>query len=228
MALETYVPQRGALTLETLHDGDVLGWSWLVAPVPHRVRRPRDRATSTPWRSTGAACAASARRTTTSATTCSRASRVVIVRAPAGHAASAARRLRPCRRLSSPPVRWSRRASASPIGPRRPRTRGRSTSSRATPDALPDFAPGQFAMLYAFGVGEVPISVSGDLARRRLARAHDPRGRRRDLGALRKRCRARTWACAARSVRPWPRGRGRGCRRRASWPAASGSRRFAR
>jgi NAD(P)H-flavin reductase len=31
--------------------------------------------------------------------------------------------------------------------------------------ALPDFAPGQFAMLYAFGKGEVPISVSGDLSR---------------------------------------------------------------
>lgn len=29
--------------------------------------------------------------------------------------------------------------------------------------AIPDFAPGQFAMLYAFGVGEAPISVSGDL-----------------------------------------------------------------
>jgi NAD(P)H-flavin reductase len=29
--------------------------------------------------------------------------------------------------------------------------------------AVPDFAPGQFAMLYAFGVGEAPISVSGDL-----------------------------------------------------------------
>ena len=28
---------------------------------------------------------------------------------------------------------------------------------------MPDFAPGQFAMLYAFGVGEAPISVSGDL-----------------------------------------------------------------
>ena len=27
----------------------------------------------------------------------------------------------------------------------------------------PPFAPGQFAMLYAFGAGEVPISVSGDL-----------------------------------------------------------------
>ena len=31
--------------------------------------------------------------------------------------------------------------------------------------ALPGFAPGQFAMLYAFGKGEVPISVSGDLTR---------------------------------------------------------------
>jgi NAD(P)H-flavin reductase len=29
--------------------------------------------------------------------------------------------------------------------------------------SLARFAPGQFAMLYAFGVGEVPISVSGDL-----------------------------------------------------------------
>jgi anaerobic sulfite reductase subunit B len=28
--------------------------------------------------------------------------------------------------------------------------------------AAPRFAPGQFAMLYAFGIGEVPISVSGD------------------------------------------------------------------
>jgi NAD(P)H-flavin reductase len=31
-------------------------------------------------------------------------------------------------------------------------------------DSLPAFAPGQFSMLYAFGVGEVPISISGDLA----------------------------------------------------------------
>jgi CRP/FNR family transcriptional regulator, cyclic AMP receptor protein len=32
VALETFVPQRGAETLQTLHDGDVLGWSWLVEP----------------------------------------------------------------------------------------------------------------------------------------------------------------------------------------------------
>jgi NAD(P)H-flavin reductase len=29
-------------------------------------------------------------------------------------------------------------------------------------ETLPAFAPGQFSMLYAYGVGEVPISISGD------------------------------------------------------------------
>jgi len=37
--------------------------------------------------------------------------------------------------------------------------------SEGGPRDLP-FAPGQFNMLYAFGVGEVPISISGDPARR--------------------------------------------------------------
>jgi CRP-like cAMP-binding protein len=32
VALETYVPQQGPLTIETLHDGDLVGWSWLVPP----------------------------------------------------------------------------------------------------------------------------------------------------------------------------------------------------
>jgi CRP/FNR family cyclic AMP-dependent transcriptional regulator len=35
VALETAVPGRGAVTLQTLHDGDLLGWSWLVPP--HRT-----------------------------------------------------------------------------------------------------------------------------------------------------------------------------------------------
>ena len=30
------------------------------------------------------------------------------------------------------------------------------------PDATLTYAPGQFNMLYAFGIGEVPISISGD------------------------------------------------------------------
>lgn len=32
VALEIYVPHKGAITIETLGDGDVLGWSWLFPP----------------------------------------------------------------------------------------------------------------------------------------------------------------------------------------------------
>ena len=32
VALEIFVPERGAVTLETVDDGDLLGWSWLVPP----------------------------------------------------------------------------------------------------------------------------------------------------------------------------------------------------
>jgi CRP-like cAMP-binding protein len=32
VALETVVPQRGPIIIETLEAGDVLGWSWLFAP----------------------------------------------------------------------------------------------------------------------------------------------------------------------------------------------------
>ena len=32
VAIVMLVPGRGEVTLETLHDGDLLGWSWLVPP----------------------------------------------------------------------------------------------------------------------------------------------------------------------------------------------------
>jgi CRP/FNR family transcriptional regulator, cyclic AMP receptor protein len=32
VALETVAPGRGAVILQTLHDGELLGWSWLVPP----------------------------------------------------------------------------------------------------------------------------------------------------------------------------------------------------
>jgi CRP/FNR family cyclic AMP-dependent transcriptional regulator len=32
VALETAVPGRGAVVLQTLHDGELLGWSWMVPP----------------------------------------------------------------------------------------------------------------------------------------------------------------------------------------------------
>jgi len=36
------------------------------------------------------------------------------------------------------------------------------TVASADAEALPPFEPGQFSMLYVFGVGELPISISGD------------------------------------------------------------------
>jgi NAD(P)H-flavin reductase len=67
------------------------------------------------------------------------------------------------------------RLAAAPIDPRVPRpvrvrrvrreTRDTWTLDVAAADAAPaSFAPGQFAMLYVPGVGEVPISISGDPA----------------------------------------------------------------
>ena len=77
--------------------------------------------------------------------------------------------------------------------------------------ALPDFAPGQFAMLYAFGVGEAPISVSGDLTCPGPL-VHTIRdGRRRDLRAVQ--ARAGAGRGRARPVRhgvAGGRGRGQG------------------
>lgn len=32
VAVETFVPERGPVTIETLDSGDVLGWSWLFPP----------------------------------------------------------------------------------------------------------------------------------------------------------------------------------------------------
>jgi CRP/FNR family cyclic AMP-dependent transcriptional regulator len=32
VALETFVPQEGKMIMETIDDGDLLGWSWLVPP----------------------------------------------------------------------------------------------------------------------------------------------------------------------------------------------------
>jgi len=36
VSVEVYQPQKGPLTIQTLGDGDVLGWSWLVSPYQWR------------------------------------------------------------------------------------------------------------------------------------------------------------------------------------------------
>jgi len=32
VALEVFAPERGSITIQTLGEGEVLGWSWLVPP----------------------------------------------------------------------------------------------------------------------------------------------------------------------------------------------------
>jgi CRP/FNR family cyclic AMP-dependent transcriptional regulator len=36
VAIEWFVPQKGAVSIETLQEGDVVGWSWMVAPYQWR------------------------------------------------------------------------------------------------------------------------------------------------------------------------------------------------
>ena len=165
VALELSAPGRGAVTVRDPRAGDILGLSWLIPP----YRWTYDARALEPVRAIAlrrrAACAASARPTTHLGYEHDEALRARPGRAPAGDAAAAARRL------------WQ--ADAEPLTIRRgsdgaalrtvPRdgvatapTCGRSRSS--PPDGVRPFLPGQFNMLYAFGVGEVPISISGDPA----------------------------------------------------------------
>jgi CRP-like cAMP-binding protein len=37
VALEVYSPRRGALVLETVSDGDVIGWSWIFPPYQYTL-----------------------------------------------------------------------------------------------------------------------------------------------------------------------------------------------
>ena len=71
------------------------------------------------------------------------------------------------------------------------------------------FLPGQFNMLYIFGVGEVPISISSDPSCQPRHSTHDTRCRHRDQGNGRPETRRCTWY-------PWPIWiplAGRGCER---------------
>ena len=68
-----------------------------------------------------------------------------------------------------------------------------------TGDSLP-FLPGQFNMLYIFGAGEVPISMSGDPANPG-SMTHTVRAVGAVTKAMSKLKRATRSACAARSAR---------------------------
>ncbi len=74
------------------------------------------------------------------------------------------------------------------------------------------FAPGQFNMLYAFGAGEVPISISGDPARPETL-VHTVRDVGNVTRAICRLKRGRCWECGVPSGSP---GRWTGWRARTS------------
>ena len=179
VALETYAPQRGAVTIETVHDGDLLGWSWLVPPY-RTVFDARALGTVHAIAFDGACLRGKCDgRSRARATTLLQLFTEVIVERlqntrlrlldvyGTGHGEPSA--VPP----SANRLRCTRRPSGWRTVARRPTTRGRSSSCvpAGTGDAVARFAPGQFAMLYAFGVGEVPISVSDHTAGGRAARS---------------------------------------------------------
>ena len=81
-------------------------------------------------------------------------------------------------------------------------------------DPVPAFAPGQFAMLTAFGVGEVPISVSG-LGDTGGGRARRPQYTLRAVGAVTRALHAAPARQSYRRTRPVRHQLGRGVRGRA-------------
>ena len=68
------------------------------------------------------------------------------------------------------------------------------------------YAPGQFTMMYVFGVGEIPVSISGDAVRSDAPGADHARGRQGERGGHQARAPATRWACAGRTAPPgrWP------------------------
>ena len=215
------MPGRGELTIETLEPGDVLGWSWLFAAVPLAFRRAGARPASARSPSTPRACAAKCDDDPAFGyELMKRFAQVMIERLQAT-------RLR-LLDVYGDVARLSRSPARGPMVPRPFAVRDRAPETADTWTLEPRAArrraaarsaPGQFMMLYAFGVGEVPISVSGAPDRRRPRRAHHPRRRRGDRGDLRARAGRR--ARPARPVRQRP---GRSTRRRAptSWSSPAG------
>ena len=74
VAIELYAPPRGTITIQTLHEGDILGWSWLIPPYrPRFSARRSSRRLRLAWMAD--VCARSAKPTTSWAMSFSRGSR---------------------------------------------------------------------------------------------------------------------------------------------------------
>jgi hypothetical protein len=223
VALEIAARAARRSCLPPLGEGEIVGASWLVPPYRWRfdaraVELTRARSASMP-----SACATSARPIIISATTMMKRFLPVLVQRLAGETR--------CRSSMSTGSAASERGAADPmrsaaVSRRRVRRElGRHRDARACPAAggAPDFLPGQFNMLYAFGVGEVAISISGDPAAP-AAGVHTVRNVGAVSGAIAKL--GRGDGRRARTVRHgWPvasrQGQRRGVRRRRPRPGAA-------
>ena len=161
VALELYVPARGPMTVETVEAGEVVGWSWLFPP----YRWHFDARAVAPVRAIAVDGACLRGKCEDDPALgyelMQRFSAVLLDRLNATRlrlARSLRRRPWPLSRSDSPARRCPSPTSSAPV------TRdGRHVDARdRSGDGRPiDPKPGQFAMLSAFGVGEVPISLSG-------------------------------------------------------------------
>ena len=103
------------------------------------------------------------------------------------------------------------------------------TLDLVAPDGGPlmRYAPGQFTMMYVFGVGEIPVSISGDAVGCDAPGADGARGRQGERGGHASLPPATRWACADRMARPgrWPMAM---AATSSWWPAGWASRRCGR
>ena len=208
----------------------MLGWSWLFPPYRWHFDAPRRRRACARLAFDGACLRGKCEADPALGYDLMKRFAQVIMRAPAGDAAPTPRRLRRPRRLRSLPAPGPMVplpfAVRERVAARRP-TRGRSTLEPGAGEE-PPVAPGQFMMLYVFGVGEVPISVSGDPARAGACSC-TPSARSARSRARSARLRAGRGARRARAVRHRLADRGGGrARTSSSSPAGSASRRCGR
>ena len=152
---------RRTLVIETLHAGDVLGWSWLFPP--YRIRydaRAMEEVHAIAF--DGACLRQKCDADHDLGYELMRRFAQIITDPPAGDPAPAARRLR------LPADRGPAMTIADFPEPFRVTSTRQETEDTWTLELEStgrnglEFSPGQFTMLYAFGAGEVPISVSGD------------------------------------------------------------------
>ena len=173
VALDIHDPRRGTLVIASLGEGEVVGWSWLIPPYQWMFdaravdtgqrRGPRRRVPARQVRpGPGARLRPDA------------AGLARDVRAAAGRPDAAARPVREC--LVSVDVTAAAAGHELPVDPMLPRpfrvvetrldTRDTVTLALEPLDGVPlAHRAGQFTMLHAFGVGEVPISICGDPTR---------------------------------------------------------------